>query len=159
MQQYDVKNAFLYGELEEEVFKDPPLGFSHSLLPNQVYKLKKILYGLKQSPKAWFERFTQAMISMGYQQSQEDHTLFIKHFISGRVTILIVYIDDIIITGDDLKERDIIRKRLSAKFKIKELGKLKYFLGIEVTHLEKKNFYPSTEVYYGPSKGDKNGRL
>jgi hypothetical protein len=137
IQQYDVKNAFLYGELEEEVFKDPPPGFSHSLLPNQVYRLKKTLYGLKQSPRAWFERFTQAMISMGYQQSQEDHTLFIKHFISGRVTILIVYIDDIIITGDDLKERDIIRKRLSAKFEIKELGKLKYFLGIEVTHLEK----------------------
>jgi len=110
MQQYDVKNAFLHGELEEKVFKDLPPGFSHSLLPNQVYKLKKALYGLKQSPKAWFERFTQAMVSMGYQQSQGDHTLFIKHFILGGVTILIVYIDDIIITNDDLEERYIKKK-------------------------------------------------
>jgi hypothetical protein len=130
MQQYDVKNAFLHGELEEEVFMDPPSGFSHSLLPNQVCRLNKALYGLKQSPRAWFERFIQAMVSMGYRQSQGDHTLFIKHFISGGVAILIVYVDDIIITGDDLVERDILRRRLSAEFEIKELGKLKYFLGI-----------------------------
>jgi len=137
MQQYDVKNAFLHGELEEEVFMDPPPGFSHSLLPNQVCRLKKALYGLKQSPRAWFERFTQAMVSMGYRQSQGDHTLFIKHSISGGVAILIVYVDDIIITGDDLVERDILRRRLSAEFEIKEPGKLKYFLGIEVAHSTK----------------------
>jgi len=136
-QQYDVKNAFLHRELEEEVFMDPPPRFSHSLLPNQVCRLKKALYGLKQSPRAWFERFTQAMVSMGYQQSQGDHTLFIKHSISGRVAILIVYVDDIIIIGDDLVERDILRRRLSVEFEIKELGKLEYFLGIEVAHSTK----------------------
>jgi hypothetical protein len=63
--------------------------------------------------------------------------LFIKHSISGGVTVLVVYVDDIIITGDDFVERDKLRKRLSTEFKIKELGKLKYFLGIEVVHLEK----------------------
>jgi len=63
--------------------------------------------------------------------------LFIKHFISGGVTILIVYVDDIVITGDDFVERDKLRKRLSTEFEIKELGKLKYFLGIEVSHSEK----------------------
>jgi hypothetical protein len=63
--------------------------------------------------------------------------LFIKHSITGGVTILIVYIDDIIITGDDFVERDKLRKRLLAEFEIKELGKLKYFLGIEVAHSEK----------------------
>lgn len=134
MQQYDVKNAFLHGELEEEVYMDPPPGFNHSLLPNQVCRLKKTLYGLKQSPRAWFGRFTRAMILMGYRQSQGDHTLFIKHSNSGEVTILIVYVDDIIITGDDHMERDKLRKRLSAEFDIKELGRLKYFLGIEVAH-------------------------
>jgi hypothetical protein len=128
MQQYDVKNAFLHGELEEEVYMDPPPGFNHSLLPNQVCRLKKALYGLKQSPRAWFGRFTRAMILMGYRQSPGDHTLFIKHSNSGEVTILIVYVDDIIITGDDHMERDKLRKRLSAEFDIKELGRLKYFL-------------------------------
>jgi hypothetical protein len=137
MQQYDVKNAFLHEELEEEVFMDPPPGFSHSLLPNQVCILEKTLYGLKQSPRAWFEKFTQAMVSMGYRQSQGDHTLFIKHSISRGVAILIVYVDDIIITGDDLVERDILRRRLSTEFEIKELRKLKYFLGIEVAHSTK----------------------
>jgi hypothetical protein len=70
MHQYDVKNVFLHGELEEEVFIDLPLRFSHSLPPNQVCKLKNALYGLKQSPKVWFKRFIKAMISMGYRQSQ-----------------------------------------------------------------------------------------
>jgi hypothetical protein len=146
MQQYDVKNAFLHGELEEEVYMDPPPGFNHSLLPNQVCRLKKALYGLKQSPRAWFERFTKAMVFMGYRQSQRDHTLFIKHSISGGVTILIVYVDDIIITGDDFVERDKLGKRLSAKFEIKELGKLKYFLGIVVAHSEK-GIFISQEKY------------
>ena len=123
MQQYDVKNAFLHGELEEEVYMDPPPGFSHSLLPNQVCRLKKALYGLKQSPRAWFGRFTRAMILMGYRQSQGDHTLFIKYFNLGEVTILIVYVDDIIITGDDHMERDKLRKRLSAESDIKKTGK------------------------------------
>jgi hypothetical protein len=77
------------------------------------------------------------MVFIGYRQGQRDHTLFIKHSISGGVTVLIVYVDDIIITGDDFVERDKLRKRLSAEFKIKELGKLKYFLGIEVVYSEK----------------------
>jgi hypothetical protein len=67
MQPYDVKNAFLHRELEEEVYMDLPPGFSRSLLPNQVCRLKKALYGLKQSPRAWFERFTKAMVFMGYR--------------------------------------------------------------------------------------------
>lgn len=114
---------------------DLPSGFSHSLLPNQVCRLKKTLYGLKQSPKAWFGRFTKAMILIGYRQSQKDHTLFIKHSNSREVTILIVYVDDIIITKDDFMERDKLRKRLSIESK--KLGRLKYFLSIEVAHSEK----------------------
>jgi len=80
------------------------------------------------------------MVFIGYWQSQEYHILFIKHSISGGVTILIVYVDDIIITGDDFVERDKLRKRLSVEFEIKELGKLKYFLSIKVAHSEKRIF-------------------
>jgi hypothetical protein len=71
---------------------------------------------------------------MGYKQSQGDHTLFIKHSPSGGVTALLVYVDDIIVTRDDDKERQILSQCLAKEFKIKALGRLKYFLGIEVAH-------------------------
>ena len=79
LQQFDVKNAFLHGDLEEEVYLDIPPGFNDERTQGKVCKLKKALYGLKQSPRAWFDRFSKAMISFGYQQSNADHTLFVRH--------------------------------------------------------------------------------
>ena len=81
LQQYDVKNVFLHGELVEEIYMSIPPGFNGSD-GNKVCWLKKALYGLKQSPCAWFGRFSKVMIANGYKQSQGDHTLFIKHSIS-----------------------------------------------------------------------------
>ena len=95
---------------------------------------KEALYGLKQSPRVWFGRFTQAMESLGYKQSQVDHTLFIKHSQDGKLTLLLVYVNDIIITGNDELEKQTLRERLAAQFEMKDLGKLKYFLGIEVAY-------------------------
>ena len=94
LQQFDVKNAFLHGDLEEEM-----------AISRTVCKLEKTLYGLKQSPRAWFGRFSNVMTSLGYKQSQGDHTLFFKHSVSGEVTILIVYVDNIIVTEDDKREQ------------------------------------------------------
>lgn len=132
MHQFDVKNAFLHGSLEEEVYMEIPPGYGATNGGNKVCKLKKALYGLKQSPRAWFG--TQAMVSLWYKQSQGDHTLFIKHSQDGKLTLLLVYIDDIIIAGDDELEKQTLRERLAAQFEMKDLGKLKYFLGIEVTY-------------------------
>ncbi|RDX61249.1 hypothetical protein CR513_60537, partial [Mucuna pruriens] len=98
LQQFDVKNAFLHGELEEEVYMEIPPGFYSHNEKNKVCKLKKALYGLKQSPRTWFGRFAQVMISLGYRQSQGDHTLFIKHSPNGKLTLLLVYVDDMIVT-------------------------------------------------------------
>ena len=67
MHQFDVKNAFLHGSLEEEVYMEIPPGYGATNGGNKVYILKKALYGLKQSPRAWFSRFTQAMVSLGYK--------------------------------------------------------------------------------------------
>ena len=78
LQQFDVKNAFLHGELSEEVYMDLPLGYMPEMHSQKVCRLKKALYGLKQSPKAWFGRFTKSMINFGYHQSNSDHTLFLK---------------------------------------------------------------------------------
>ncbi|KAJ9705810.1 hypothetical protein PVL29_003762 [Vitis rotundifolia] len=131
--QYDVKNAFLHGDLDEEIYMNIPSGFEGNT-SNKVCKLKKALYGQKQFPRAWFRRFAKVMKESGYKQSQGDHTLFIKHSVAGGVTVFLVYVDDIIVTGNDEREKHELKQRLATKFEIKELGKLKYFLGIEVTY-------------------------
>ena len=131
--QYDVKNAFLHGDLDEEIYINIPPGFERNI-GNKVCKLKKALYGLKQSPRAWFKRFAKVMKEFGYKQSQGDHTLFIKHSAAGGVTVLLVYVDNIIVTRNDEREKDDVKQRLAKEFEIKELGKLKYFLGIEVQY-------------------------
>ncbi|GKA15748.1 putative RNA-directed DNA polymerase [Tanacetum coccineum] len=128
LRQYDVKNAFLNGNLEEEVYMDPPPGMNFG---NKVCKLNKALYGLKQSPRAWFGRFSKFMKGIGYKQSDADHTLFVKNN-EGKVTALIVYVDDMVVTGDDEDEMNKLKDVLGAEFELKDLGKLKYFLGIEV---------------------------
>ena len=100
----------------------------------KVCKLKKALYGLKQSPRAWFGRFAKVMKDFEYKQSQGDHTLFIKHSFVRGVTALLVYVDNIIVTRNDEREKHDMKQRLEKEFEIKELGKLKYFLGIEVAY-------------------------
>jgi hypothetical protein len=127
LQQFDVNNAFLHGELKEEIYMEVPPGYGDNLVAQTVCKLKKTLYGLKQSPREWFGRFARDMIATGYKQSRRDHNLFIKHFVSGGVTMLLVYIDDIIITGNDDKERQYLSQCLAKKFEIKALQRLKYF--------------------------------
>ncbi|GMQ07330.1 hypothetical protein CsSME_00051556 [Camellia sinensis var. sinensis] len=72
------------------------------------------------------------MLKYGFKQSQADHTLFVKHSSSGKTTTLIVYVDDIVLTGDDSEEIPLLKKYLANEFEIKDLGSLKYFLGIEV---------------------------
>ncbi|RDX84065.1 hypothetical protein CR513_34940, partial [Mucuna pruriens] len=82
---FDVKNAFLHGDPEEEICIEIPLGFYSHNEKNKVCRLKKALYGLKQSPQTWFGRFSQVMISLEYKQSQDDHTLFIKHSLGAKL--------------------------------------------------------------------------
>lgn len=136
LHQLDVKNAFLNGELSEEVYMDSPPGWEESFR-GKVCKLRRSLYGLKQSPRAWFERFTGTVKKYGYLQCQADHTLFTKHSSSGSITMLIVYVDDIVLTGNDDKEIQQLKSFLAREFEIKDLGNLKYFLGMEVARSKK----------------------
>ena len=139
--QFDVNNAFLHGELEEEVYMTPSPGYQLTLNKTLVCRLKKALYGLKQSPRAWFAKFARAMKEMNYSQSDGDHTLFMKHGSTSKVFILIVYVDDILVTGDDVLEINKLSVQLSHKFDIKTLGHLRYFLGIEVARSPKGIFW------------------
>ena len=109
-----------------------PPGVKHNpLRSNEVCKLKKSLYGLKQSPRAWFGRLTSIMKAFGYKQSNSDHTLFIKRK-EGKITVLIVYVDNMVLTGDDPGEMKALQEYLATKFEMKDLGQLKYVSDIEV---------------------------
>ena len=130
--QLDVKNAFLNGDLMEEVYMDVPPDFESDHSRNKVCKLSKSLYGIKQSPRAWFERFTKVLKLDGYSQCQANQTLFVKHSTNGRLAILIVYVDDIAATGNHDKEISHLKYLLCKEFEIKDLRHLRYFLGMEV---------------------------
>ena len=108
-----------------------PPGFSTSEKVGKVCRLKKSLYGLKQSPRAWFDKFRCVVCIMGYGQCNGDRTLFYRHK-EGKITILAIYVNDIIITGDDKEKIARLKVCLGKAFEVKDLGQHKYFLGIEV---------------------------
>ena len=104
------------------------------------------MYGLKQSPWAWFERFTKSLLKFDYHQNQGDHALFIKQSPEKKITALIVYIDDIIVTRDDIEEMHNLKGKLAKEFEIKDLGNLRYFLGIDVAR-SKRGIYFTQRKY------------
>lgn len=120
-----MKNAFLQGDLEEETYMKISPGFDRGTGLNKVYKLKNVFYGLKQLLRALFGRFTKMINGLGYKQVQGDHTLFTKHSETRGVTSLLVYIDNIIVTRDNEKEKLMLKQHLTKEFEIKKLGKLK----------------------------------
>ncbi|KAM2757556.1 hypothetical protein PS2_019291 [Malus domestica] len=126
----DVKNAFLHGELQEEVYMQIPPGYS-PLKDKMVCKLHKAIYGLKQSPRAWYAKLSSMLEREGFLISNVDSSLFVWNGTRGKLVVLI-YIDDLIITGDNAFEIGALKASLHQTFVIKDLGKLKYFLGIEM---------------------------
>ncbi|GJY83348.1 ribonuclease H-like domain-containing protein [Tanacetum coccineum] len=132
--QLDVNNAFLYGDLEETVYMKPPEGYFPS--DNKVCMLKKSLYGLKQAPRQWNANLTSTLIENGFSQSKYDYSLYTKSD-KGVFLALLVYVDDIIITGNSVSKIKKFKVYLKSKSMIKDLGKLKYFFGIEVVNTQK----------------------
>jgi Reverse transcriptase (RNA-dependent DNA polymerase) len=126
-----VNNAFLHGDLLEEVYIEIPSGFNTNQTIGKVCRFRKSLYELKQSPRTWFDRFKKAMVGMGYQQINADYTVFYRQY-ESHITMLAVYVDDMIITGNNEKEITHLKVRLNKEFEVKDFGQLKYFLGIEV---------------------------
>ena len=94
----DVKNTFLSGDLQEEVYMQPPPGYPYS--GSQVCHIRCALYGLKQAPRAWFEKFSSIIAQQGFTLSLHDTALFVRRFSNG-ISIILLYVDDMIITGDD----------------------------------------------------------
>ncbi|GJX72701.1 retrovirus-related pol polyprotein from transposon TNT 1-94 [Tanacetum coccineum] len=129
--QMDVKTAFLYGPLKEEVYVNQPDGFVDPYHPDKVYRLKKALYGLKQAPRAWYDELSNFLVSKGFSKGSIDPTLFItKH----REDILLVqiYVDDIIFGSTNPKLSKRFGKLMHSKFDMSMMGELKFFLGIQI---------------------------
>ncbi|CAN6482881.1 unnamed protein product [Victoria cruziana] len=135
--QMDVKNAFLNGFLKEEVYMDAPPGFF--IFQNKVLRLKRALYGLKQAPKAWFDRFSDVMIKHNFKSCYSDTAMFSKDTSIGNV-VLLLYVDDMIITGSDYEEILKVKNLLHNNFQMTDLGKLTFFLVIEVAFSQRGYF-------------------
>ena len=130
LHQLDVQNAFLHGDLTEEVFMKMPPGFA-SITPGKVCRLRRSLYGLHQAPRCWFAKLADSLKTYGFHQSYSDYSLFAFHEQYVQIHVL-VYADDLIISGNDATAVQRVKKYLSSCFHMKDLGQLKYFLGIEV---------------------------
>jgi histone deacetylase 1/2 len=130
LKQLDINNAFLNGLLEEEVYMVQPPGFE-TTDSSLVCKLNKALYGLKQAPRQWFDRLTSTLLQFGFKPSKCDPSLF-TYTKNKQVVYLLVYVDDIIITGSSLSLVQTLVQKLDSVFSLKQLGDLEYFLGIEV---------------------------
>ncbi|KAK9078446.1 hypothetical protein SSX86_002503 [Deinandra increscens subsp. villosa] len=108
------------------------MGFRHREYPDHVCRLRKSLYGLKQAPRAWYQRFTDFVLTLGFCQSRCDNSLFIYHH-GADTAYLLIYVDDIILTTSSDRLRQSLMGSLSGEFAMKDLGPLSYFLGISVT--------------------------
>jgi hypothetical protein len=130
LEQLDVKTAFLHGDLEEGIYMDQ----SEDFVPRKedyLCRLKKSLYGLKQSPRQWYKRFDSFMISNDFQRSQYDSCIYLK-FVNGSPTYLLLYVDDMLIVAKSMKEIAALKAQLSHEFDMKDLGVAKKILGMEM---------------------------
>lgn len=134
LEQLDVNNVFLYGDLHEEVYM--------SLLPNttidssKVCWLHKSIYGLKQASRQWYSKLSESLLYLGYKHSSVDFSVFTK-LTNTKSTTLLVYVDDIVLSGNDYTEIQHVKSFLNDKFKIKDHGSLRYFLGLQVNCSDK----------------------
>ena len=129
--QLDVNCAFLNGDIEEDVYICVPDGVDIS--SDKVLKLNKSIYGLRQSAYRWNKCFTEYLKSLGFEQCKTDYCVFILR-IDGRLIILILFVDDIVIIGDDDELVDMVINALKSRFKTKDLGKIRRFLGIDIEY-------------------------
>ena len=139
IQQLDISNAFLNGDLDEEIYMTIPQGYTEltgrSYPPNSVCRLHKSLYGLKQASRQWNHKLTSVIAAAGFNQAPSDHSLFVRQS-SSSFLVALVYVDDILIMGDSDAAIDEFKTSLKTAFKLRDLGPAKYFLGFEIARNE-----------------------
>jgi hypothetical protein len=131
LHQMDVKSAFLNGVLEEEVYVRQPPGFESEKYPYRVYKLRKVLYGLKQTPRAWYGRLRGFLFERGFEMGKVDQTLFLLR--QGRdILIVQVYVDDIVFGGSSNSLVARFTEDMSREIEMSMMGELQFFLGLQI---------------------------
>jgi hypothetical protein len=127
--QLDVKTAFLNGDLEEEVYLQPPEGYEDK--QGRVWLLKKALYGLKQAAQAWHKKLKDSLVKVGLHPSESDPCLFIGQFNDGHAVYLLIHVDDALIVGSSAAVRE-VKSKFSSLFEVRDLGEAVFFLGLEI---------------------------
>ncbi|GKF58946.1 retrovirus-related pol polyprotein from transposon TNT 1-94, partial [Tanacetum coccineum] len=133
--QMDVKTAFLNGNLREEVYVSQTNGFMNKDNPNHVYKLKKALYGLKQASPTWYDMLSSFLISQDFSKGSVDPTLFIRRD-SKELLLVQIYVDDIIFAASTPELCDLFSKIMCLKFKMSMMGKITFFLGLQISQMD-----------------------
>jgi hypothetical protein len=129
--QLDVKSAFLHGELTENLYVEQPRGYQRKD-KEKVYKLNKALYGLKQAPRAWYSKIESYFSQEMFVKCPNEHTLFVKQG-TDKILIVSLYVDDLIYTGNNVDLFEEFKASMKKKFAMTDLGKMRYFLGVEVS--------------------------
>ena len=133
--QLDIANAFLNGDLDEEIYMKLPPGYSEltgeSVSPTAVCRLHKSIYGLKHASRQWFLKFSTTLKSLGFVKGHGDHTMFVRGK-DGTFLVMLVYVDDILIASTNDAEVDEVKHQLSLAFKLRDHGPPKFFLGLEI---------------------------
>jgi hypothetical protein len=137
VEQMDVKTTFLHGDLEEEIYMQQPEGYAVKGKKELVCKLKKSLCGLKQSPRMWYQKFDTYMLELGFTRSKEDHCVYFK-LIGDHLIYLVLYVDDILLIGNNKEIIQDVKTQLSSKFDMKDLGASNFILGMEIKRDRKK---------------------
>ncbi|GKC13975.1 putative ribonuclease H-like domain-containing protein, partial [Tanacetum coccineum] len=132
----DVKSAFLYGKIEEEVYVCQSPGFEDTDFPDRVYKVEKALYGLYQAPRAWYETLSTYLLDNGFQRGKIDKTLFIRRD-KGNILLVQVYVDDIIFGSTKKSLCTEFEKMMHKKFQMSSMGELTFFLGLTPMETQK----------------------
>lgn len=127
----DVKTAFLNGEIREEVYVQQPEGFVQKGREDLVYRLVKALYGLRQAPRAWYEKLSRFLEELGLQRCPHEHAVYTKK-IDKEILIITVYVDDILVTGTSVGVIENFKEQMNKSFDMSDLGKLSHYLGMEV---------------------------
>ncbi|KAM0990119.1 hypothetical protein ACFX2C_008681 [Malus domestica] len=133
LKQLDVKNVFLHGFLDEEVYMSQPQGFIDPAHLEFVCKLNRSLYGLKQASRAWNDRFSRFLLTLGFKSSYADSSLYVKQN-GPSIIVLLLYVDDIILSGDYDTQVQAVIDQLTAEFDMNDLGILHYFISLQIDY-------------------------